>query len=139
MKGKKIFIELLLLGVACICKLNAWAATEVDVTKAGTLSTLMQDIQVEKELKVTGVINGTDIKYIRSLVTAGTVTKLDWSGVSIVATNGQTFWKIQIELKCCILDFVFEADRKRFVGYSWCNNEIVDSEFVASQYRMGLR
>ena len=85
MKGKKIFIQLLLVGVACICKLNAWAATEVNVAEAGTLSTLMQDIQVEKELKVTGVINGTDIKYIRSLVLAGTVTKLDWSGVNIVA------------------------------------------------------
>ena len=87
MKGKKIFIQLLLVGVACICKLNAWAATEVNVAEAGTLSTLMQNIQVEKELKVTGVINGTDIKYICSLVLAGTVTKLDWSGVSIVAAS----------------------------------------------------
>ena len=46
----------------------------------------------EKELKVTGVINGTDINYIRSLVTAGTVTSLDWSEVRIVA-GGEAYFE----------------------------------------------
>ena len=39
----------------------------------------------EKELKVTGIINGTDIKFIRQLVSSGKVSILDWSEVSIVA------------------------------------------------------
>ena len=62
---------------------NNWAATEIHVETAGTLSSLLTS--TEKELKVTGFINGSDIKYIRQLVTAGTVTSLDWSEVRIVS------------------------------------------------------
>ena len=70
---------------ACIClfSTNILAVTEINVETAGTLSTLLTS--TDAELKVTGVINGTDIKYIRSLVTAGTVTSLDWSEVRIVS------------------------------------------------------
>ena len=70
---------------ACICLIstNILAVTEIHVETAGTLSSLLTS--TDKELKVTGVINGTDIKYIRSLVSAGTVTSLDWSGVRIVS------------------------------------------------------
>ena len=60
-----------------------WAETEVNVETAGTLPSLITSS--DAQLKVTGVINGTDIKFIRELVVAGTVTSLDWSGVSIVA------------------------------------------------------
>ena len=62
---------------------SLWAVTEVNVETAGTLSTLLTS--PEKEVKVTGFINGTDIKYLRELVSAGTVTSLDWSGVRIVS------------------------------------------------------
>ena len=76
-------LRLLVAGLMCIAQTSAWALTEVNVETAGTLSTLLES--TEKELKVTGVINGTDIKFIRQLVTAGTVTKLDWSDVRIVS------------------------------------------------------
>lgn len=59
------------------------AVTEVNVETAGTLSSLL--VSPEKEVKVTGCINGTDIKYLRELVTDGRVTSLDWSAVRIVA------------------------------------------------------
>ncbi|MBO7138006.1 MAG: leucine-rich repeat protein [Bacteroidaceae bacterium] len=72
-----------LTALICIVQTNLWAITEINVETAGTLSSLLTS--TDKELKVTGVINGTDIKYIRSLVTAGTVTSLDWSDVSIVS------------------------------------------------------
>ena len=70
---------------ACICffSTNLLAVTEIHVETAGTLQTLLTT--TDKELKVTGAINGTDIKYIRSLVSAGTVTSLDWSEVRIVS------------------------------------------------------
>ncbi|MBR5395702.1 MAG: leucine-rich repeat protein [Bacteroidaceae bacterium] len=67
----------------CLFSTNILAVTEIHVETAGTLSSLLTS--TDKELKVTGVINGTDIKYIRSLVTAGTVTSLDWSEVRIVS------------------------------------------------------
>jgi len=78
-----ISFRLLLAAIVCFTSKSLWAVTEVNVETAGTLSTLLTS--TDKELKVTGVINGTDIKYIRSLVTAGTVTSLDWSEVRIVS------------------------------------------------------
>lgn len=68
---------------------NLWAVTEIYVETAGTLQSLLTS--TEQELKVTGVINGSDIKYIRQLVTEGTVKKLDWSGVCIPTSIGNDF------------------------------------------------
>ena len=75
--------RLFLTALICFAQTNLWAVTEINVETAGTLSSLLTS--TDKELKVTGVINGTDIKYMRQLVTAGTVTSLDWSGVRIVS------------------------------------------------------
>ena len=67
----------------CLTSTCAWADTEVNVEKAGTLSTLLTTS--DASLKVTGSINGTDVKLIREWVSKGTVTSLDLSGVSIVS------------------------------------------------------
>lgn len=80
----------LLAILVCIFSTNLLAVTEVHVEKAGTLPSLLTS--TDSELKVTGVINGTDIKFIRELVTAGTVTRLDWSGVKIVA-GGEAYFE----------------------------------------------
>ena len=81
-----------LFAVACVCliSINILAVTELHVETAGTLSTLMSN--PDKEVKLTGVINGSDIKYLRQLVAAGTVTSLDWSGVRIVS-GGQAYFE----------------------------------------------
>lgn len=76
-------LKWLFAAVLCLFHTSVWAVTEIHVETAGTLSSLLTS--TDKELKVTGVINGTDVKYIRELVTAGTVTSLDWSEVSIVS------------------------------------------------------
>ena len=80
---RKMTFKWLLAAMFCLAQTNLWALTEINVETAGTLSTLLTS--TDKELKVTGVINGTDIKYIRELVAAGTVTSLDWSEVRIVS------------------------------------------------------
>ena len=77
------FLKLLLAVVICGGPVIVMAKTEVNVETPGTLSAMLT--QTDKELKVTGFINGTDIKYVRSLVTTGKVTSLDWSGVRIVS------------------------------------------------------
>jgi len=89
MKTSKKILKVMLLGIALLCSQNLWSVTEINVSEAGTLSTLLTS--TESKLKITGVINGTDIKYIRSLVTAGTVTSLDWSEVSIVS-GGEAYF-----------------------------------------------
>lgn len=73
--------------IVCFCLISAKlsAVTEIHVQTAGSLPTLLASADIDSELKVTGSINGTDIKRIRELVVAGTVTSLDWSDVRIVA------------------------------------------------------
>ena len=77
------FLRLTLLTMLFLSRTGLLAVTEIHVETAGTLPSLLTT--TDKELKVTGSINGTDINYIRQLVTAGTVTSLDWSGVRIVS------------------------------------------------------
>lgn len=69
--------------VACFAVLNVWAASEVELERAGTLSTLLKEC--ESEVKVSGPINGTDIKYLRSLIEQGKLKSLDLSDASIVS------------------------------------------------------
>ena len=83
MKNHTKLVRLILVACICLFSTNILAVTEINVETAGTLSSLLTS--TDKELKVTGFINGSDIKFIRSLVTAGTVTSLDWSDVRIVA------------------------------------------------------
>ena len=77
------WFRLLLAAFVCFTSESLRAVTEINVETAGTLPSLLTE--TDKELKVTGFINGTDIKFMRSLVQAGTVTSLDWSDVSIVS------------------------------------------------------
>ena len=86
----KTIVKLLLAAIVCCGPVSVWADSEVHVETAGTLSTLLPTS--DKNLKVTGVVNGTDIKYIRSLINAGKVTTLDWSGVRIVA-GGEAYYE----------------------------------------------
>lgn len=79
----------LLATLMCIFSANVLAVTEVHVEKPGTLPSLLTS--TDSELKVTGSINGTDIKYIRQLVVDGTVTSLDWADVKIVAGGDAYF------------------------------------------------
>ena len=86
----KFFFRLLLPLFVLFCNSTMlWAATEVHVDKAGTLSTLLTTS--EKNLKITGSINGTDIKYLRGLINAGTVTDLDISEANIVKGGSAYF------------------------------------------------
>lgn len=73
----------LIATIICCSQTLVQAATEVHVEKAGTLSSLLTT--TDSELKLTGSINGTDVKYLRQLINDGTVTILDISEVKIVS------------------------------------------------------
>ncbi|MBO4641452.1 MAG: leucine-rich repeat protein [Bacteroidaceae bacterium] len=62
---------------------NVWAETVVHVEKAGTLSSLLAT--TETEVKVTGSINGTDVKYLRQMTNEGKMVSLDLSEVKIIS------------------------------------------------------
>ena len=75
-------IRALLVGIACLFAANAWAADTIHVATAGTLSSLFESNA--KALKLLGVINGTDIKFLREKISAGAITSLDLADVRIV-------------------------------------------------------
>ena len=106
MKTPKRFIKALLSGIAFLCSVSIWSATEVNVTKAGTLSTLLQDVELEKELILSGSINGTDVKYIRELVLAGKVTKLNLGDVRIVK-GGEAYYETYTTTNDVLGDYMF--------------------------------
>ena len=85
MQGKSFIglCGLLLATLAGFTSTGVWADTVVNVVHAGTLSSLLKE--TDPELKVTGSINGTDAKYLRSLVVDGRVTSLDLSEARIVS------------------------------------------------------
>lgn len=62
---------------------KALAITEVNVETAGTLSTLLST--TETTLKITGSLNGSDIKYLRGLISNGSVKELDLANARIVS------------------------------------------------------
>ncbi len=94
MKNKYLFLkratQLLLAIVICSCPVQLQADSEVNVETAGTLSTLLPTS--DSKLKITGKLNGTDVKYLRELITAGTVTDLDLSEAHIVK-GGEAYFE----------------------------------------------
>ena len=87
--GIKGMLRVMLVGVACFSATNAWPADTIHVETAGTLSSLLETTQ--RQLKLTGFINGTDVKFLREKITAGKVTKLDLADVRIVA-GGEAYY-----------------------------------------------
>ena len=81
---------MLLAVVFCLTAARVGAAVEVNVEKAGTLSTLI--VGTETDLKLTGSINGTDVKCLRQLINDGKLTSLDRSEVHIVS-GGEAYYE----------------------------------------------
>ena len=73
----------LLLCIVCAFTVSVWSADTVHVEKAGTLSSLLEG--TGKTLKLTGFINGSDVKFLRERISGGKVTSLDLSEVRIVS------------------------------------------------------
>lgn len=81
----RLLVAVFLCSQTIVC-----VATEVNVPTAGQLSTLLTE--TEKTLKITGSINGTDIKYLRELINGGKVNSLDLSEVRIVK-GGEAYYQ----------------------------------------------
>jgi len=85
MIGERIkgICRLMLVGVACFITSNSWSADTIHVETAGSLSTLMET--AGRSVKLTGFVNGTDIKFLRERISAGKLSTLDLADVRIVS------------------------------------------------------
>ena len=78
-----------LIGIACLCTTSVWSADTVHVATAGTLASLLESPQ--RQVKLTGFINGSDVKYLREKIGAGKITRLDIEEVKIVS-GGEAYF-----------------------------------------------
>lgn len=106
MKGKSIkgMFNVMLFGIACLFSANAWSADTIHVATAGTLSSLLN--LTSKSLKLTGFINGTDIKLLREQINAGNVTTLDLADVRIVS-GGEAYNESYTTANDVLGDYMF--------------------------------
>ncbi len=89
---KKLFTKITttLFSVMACCAMDVWSMSTFHVEEAGSLSSLFSP--GDKEVKITGSINGTDVKYLRQLIDEGSVTSLDLSEVAIVS-GGDAYYE----------------------------------------------
>lgn len=88
-----------------ICGISSlWAETVVDVQQAGSLSSLLTSM--EKEVRLTGYINGSDVKYLREQINGGNITSLNLSDVSIVS-GGDAYYEDYKTSDGIIGDYMF--------------------------------
>ncbi len=119
--------------IICCGSINIWAKTEVTVEKAGTLSTVLTDTDVE--LKISGPLNGTDIKYLRDLVTNGNVLSLDLSDAKIVS-GGAAYYESYKTENDVIGSYMFAGCSKlRSITFPNTINAILSNAFS----KTGLR
>ncbi len=96
--------NVMLFGIACLFSANAWSADTIHVATAGTLSSLLN--LTSKSLKLTGFINGTDIKLLREQINAGNVTTLDLADVRIVS-GGEAYNESYTTANDVLGDYMF--------------------------------
>lgn len=91
--GIKLHIirTLAILFIFAICGVSSlWAETVVDVPQPGILSS--QLTTMDKNVKINGAINGSDIKYLRQQINNGNITSLNLSDASIVS-GGDAYYE----------------------------------------------
>ena len=80
--GIQGMLRAFLVGVVCLFSGNARSADTIHVATAGTLANLMES--TGRQVKLTGFINGSDVKFLREKISTGKVTSLDLADVRIV-------------------------------------------------------
>lgn len=88
---KNLFLRIssfLLLCMANLC-MTPVKADVVEITSAGTLSSLLPETATEVTIK--GPINGTDVKYLRHLINDNSLTSMDMTDARFVA-GGEAYY-----------------------------------------------
>ena len=91
MEANHTIKTLAILFIFAICGVSSlWAETIVSVPQPGILSS--QLTTMDKNVKINGAINGSDIKYLRQQINNGLITSLNLSDASIVS-GGDAYYE----------------------------------------------
>lgn len=101
--------KVLLIGVLCGSSGLMGAQTVIHVEQAGTLPVLMAS--GERSVKLTGEINGTDVKFLREQTTTGVLNTLDMEEVRIVS-GGTAYYESLTTVEDVIGERMFSECRK---------------------------
>lgn len=104
----KSFAWLLMAAMWC-CASAMMAQTAVTVERAGTLPTLLENTATS--VTVAGPINGTDLKYLREMVTGQRLTTIDLSEARIVS-GGEAYYDGKTTENDVIGEALFRECRK---------------------------
>lgn len=99
----------ILYSVLCMWTAMAMAQTAVTVETAGTLSSLLS--QTESNVKITGPLNGTDMKYLRGMASTGSLATLDLSEARIVS-GGVAYYETKTTQNNVLGEFTFYECKK---------------------------
>ena len=81
--GLNGIFRVMMVGIVSFFSMSVWSADTIHVATAGTLSSLFGT--ASSTLKLTGFINGSDVKFLREKISAGKVRRLDLADVRIVS------------------------------------------------------
>lgn len=127
------FLARLLAAIIFLTSGVAKAATEIYVEKAGTLSTLATTTVTS--LKLTGSINGSDIKWLRDQIINARLTTLDLSEARIVA-GGDAYYEAYKTENDMIGAYMFtQCSKLRSVELPNTTREILSNAFSHSGIR----
>lgn len=91
MEANHTIKTLAILFAFAICGVSSlWAETIVSVLQPGSLPALLTTM--DKNVKINGAINGSDIKYLRQQINNGNITSLNLSDASIVS-GGDAYYE----------------------------------------------
>lgn len=91
MEANHTIKTLAILFIFAICGVSSlWAETIVSVPQPGSLPALLTTM--DKNVKINGAINGSDIKYLRQQINNGNITSLNLSDASIVS-GGDAYYE----------------------------------------------
>ena len=102
--GIKGTLRVMLVSMACLWGANAWSADTIHVATAGTLSSLFGSAGAT--LKLTGFINGSDVKFLREKINEGKVTRLDLEEVHI-KSGGEAYNESYTTTNDVLGDYMF--------------------------------
>ena len=131
MEANHTIKTLAILFIFAICGVSSlWAETVVDVPQPGILSS--QLTTMDKNVKINGAINGSDIKYLRQQINNGNITSLNLSDASIMS-GGDAYYEEYTTSDNVVGEYMFnQCEKLEYISLPNSITEISSKAFSKS-------